>query len=1378
MYRRLCKALAVLIAFVMLVSSVPMGGFTSLIASAKSNGAIETKEASASAVKKIIKVSSGKSNNFTYELYDDGKAVLTEYSGNIADLVIPDTVDGHSVAGIGNRLFRNHTELKSVTIPDSVTEIGDRAFEGCKALMGLDLPSDVRSIGEYILSGATGVKTITVPKTVMDFNMIDENKVEYPRHCDCWKAFSGSSVETVIFEDGLTYIPRAICFEAKGLKSVKIPDSVTEIGEYAFAGCIALPEIGLPDGIEFIGNRAFEGCKALKGLDLPSNVRSIGEFILSGATGVKTITVPKSVMDFNMIKVNEIEYPRHCDCWKAFSGSSVETVIFEDGLTYIPRAICFEAKGLKSVKIPDSVTEIGEYAFAGCIALPEIDLPDGIEFIGDRVFVDCEALKGLDLPSNVRSIGEYILSGATGIKTITVPKTVMDFNMIKVNEIEYPRHCDCWKAFSGSSVETVIFEDGLTYIPRAICFEAKGLKSVKIPDSVTEIGEYAFGGCINLEKIDSNGTEFRFSPNSFKDCDKLVDPRFTVLDLDNTCLAANSEQTGVNGIVNYTLKYKLTPSAAAGAKNIEIRINVPEGLTLLPDSIQSKNLKFDPEKMKEGKIPTESTEGELRFSVRVIEVGEYKVSALLHFDYNGSRWEQMIGRMDVDCPDITIAVPEHVNNFSAEVYGIAQKNQDVRIFVNDALSGTFTANGYTGKYKGSVSLPAGEDGAVYSLYAQCGDTKSDVVETVYSAAKPVVEKVIFRYNAHSNKEMDITDVFKKGMSPVVSYNPAYPVSFEITATNNDHIKRLFVTSTKGDVDKYIEAFYDADKGTWIAEGFFDELNHSYVPGALNISIIEKETIIIGGDDPEDDQKLDVPKEYTDNSSVDIISETEDSFLAEVNVSDGTDADSFHVYLSGKGKGLYINGEYYSAETIAKNPKKYGFIPCDGNFVENGQRVEFYVLDVSSDDIVSTICMEQSDILKNIKDIWTGKAILKFIEGDAADEPLFSLVNEYITSGAGDVIKKLFGDGHGDISKALSLGSDMLRYAAQLEMANGNVEYEAAATMLFALRCLNTFGTKAILAEAFPIMGPIIAPFVKWAIGKALDSVDSYLMDCIEHNRSFTLSGYIRFIIDPSGIVFEAVIGNPVEGATVTIYFKDPETGKTIKWNAEDYDQLNPLQTARDGTYLWDVPEGEWKVICEKDGYETIETDWMSIPPVRTDVNFSLVNKTVPELIGAELSDKGLTIKFSRFVDISTVTNKSIVLKGFTGKFTVTPQLLGENDKYADTFILNGDFADKATAVSATGDVVSYAGTPASNTEMKITKAAATTDFIPGDVDGDGEVIAKDARLALRASASLETLSELAAKAADVDGNGRILANDARQILRFSAKLQKEFDKAA
>ena len=61
--------------------------------------------------------------------------------------------------------------------------------------------------------------------------------------------------------------------------------------------------------------------------------------------------------------------------------------------------------------------------------------------------------------------------------------------------------------------------------------------------------------------------------------------------------------------------------------------------------------------------------------------------------------------------------------------------------------------------------------------------------------------------------------------------------------------------------------------------------------------------------------------------------------------------------------------------------------------------------------------------------------------------------------------------------------------------------------------------------------------------------------------------------------------------------------------------------------------------------------------------------------------------------------------------------------------------------------------------------------VTGDVDSDGKVSASDARLILRASASLENLTGVYFIAADVDSNGKITAADARKTLRVAASLE-------
>ena len=69
------------------------------------------------------------------------------------------------------------------------------------------------------------------------------------------------------------------------------------------------------------------------------------------------------------------------------------------------------------------------------------------------------------------------------------------------------------------------------------------------------------------------------------------------------------------------------------------------------------------------------------------------------------------------------------------------------------------------------------------------------------------------------------------------------------------------------------------------------------------------------------------------------------------------------------------------------------------------------------------------------------------------------------------------------------------------------------------------------------------------------------------------------------------------------------------------------------------------------------------------------------------------------------------------------------------------------------------------------KEVVVPQYIMGDANGDGKITAADARLVLRVSAKLETLSETAFLASDVNKDKKITAADARTILRVSAKLE-------
>lgn len=100
----------------------------------------------------------------------------------------------------------------------------------------------------------------------------------------------------------------------------------------------------------------------------------------------------------------------------------------------------------------------------------------------------------------------------------------------------------------------------------------------------------------------------------------------------------------------------------------------------------------------------------------------------------------------------------------------------------------------------------------------------------------------------------------------------------------------------------------------------------------------------------------------------------------------------------------------------------------------------------------------------------------------------------------------------------------------------------------------------------------------------------------------------KIILDPSGIVRNAITNLPIKDVLTQIYYRD-KAGKEVLWDAGEYSQINPLRTTINGEYAWDVPAGFWKVKVSKEGYSSAESDWLEVPPPRTDVHFNLVPNT-------------------------------------------------------------------------------------------------------------------------------------------------------------------------
>ena len=77
-------------------------------------------------------------------MVDDGTYCITGYEGDESEVVVP---TDRVFTILSDKIFRGHSEITSIQIPDTVTEIGDYAFADCETLLDVSIPDSVTSIG-------------------------------------------------------------------------------------------------------------------------------------------------------------------------------------------------------------------------------------------------------------------------------------------------------------------------------------------------------------------------------------------------------------------------------------------------------------------------------------------------------------------------------------------------------------------------------------------------------------------------------------------------------------------------------------------------------------------------------------------------------------------------------------------------------------------------------------------------------------------------------------------------------------------------------------------------------------------------------------------------------------------------------------------------------------------------------------------------------------------------------------------------------------------------------------------------------------------------------------------------------------------------------
>ena len=424
------------------------------------------------------------SGDFTYELNDDGSAIITQYSGSAAALTIPSSLDGHTVKQIDSYAFEKNTTLTSVSIPETVTELEYYAFKGCTSLTAVTIPSGLTKAGSL----GNG-------------------------------AFSGcSALTTVQFGSGLASIPGAL-FEGTGLKTVTLPESVTSIGPWAFANCTKLEQVSFPAGLTSIDLSAFENCTALTAVTLPKRLTELGGAVFENCSALKSVWIPKSLTNNGL--------------GDGFKGCTALTdITFETGITKIADRQ-FDGSPIKSITIPGTVTTVGMGAFSDCANLTAIDLPSSVTEIDGYAFKNCTALTAVTLPKHLRRLDTEAFFGCTALKSVFIPLSLQNASnpfqkcaaltdvTFEDGRTELPD-----TLLEGSGVRQLTVPQTVTKIGYSAFAGCTQLTAITLPAGLRELGNEAFKGCTALTGVALPDSLTALGYGVFRDCTALTAAEF------------------------------------------------------------------------------------------------------------------------------------------------------------------------------------------------------------------------------------------------------------------------------------------------------------------------------------------------------------------------------------------------------------------------------------------------------------------------------------------------------------------------------------------------------------------------------------------------------------------------------------------------------------------------------------------------------------------------------------------------------------------------------------------------------------------------------------------------------------------------------------
>ncbi|MBO4602508.1 MAG: leucine-rich repeat domain-containing protein, partial [Salinivirgaceae bacterium] len=426
-------------------------------------------------------------NQGTYPYY------YNEYPRPTGNLIIPETVSyngtTYSVTRIGWCAYNGCSELTSVTIPNTVTGIDAHAFRGT-GLISVTIPESIKSVGVGVFDYNLSLTEIVVSEGNTEF--ASSNGVLYNKSLSLLKCYPG------------------------GIEGeFSIPNTVTEIEDYAFYGCGKLTSVTIPNSVVSIGRAAFFNCRNLASVVIPESVNHIGSDAFFGC-------------GFSFTEDDDAYYLPNGDnpyyALMQVKSNDIASYTINGSCKIIADDVFFSCTGLTSIEIPETVKTIGNSAFYNCSSLASVTIPESVETIGDGAFFYCSNLANVEYNPFKTSVGrdafwgtKYIESSTSEYNDGTLKYSISIGMATVTGYIDWP---------NSVTIPEKITVDGKEYPVTGIGDGAftgyYSLESVIIPNSVKTIGGRAFANCVNMSTVTIPKSVESVGNDAFLDVNNIV----------------------------------------------------------------------------------------------------------------------------------------------------------------------------------------------------------------------------------------------------------------------------------------------------------------------------------------------------------------------------------------------------------------------------------------------------------------------------------------------------------------------------------------------------------------------------------------------------------------------------------------------------------------------------------------------------------------------------------------------------------------------------------------------------------------------------------------------------------------------------------------